>query len=249
VAVLEFIEGTPGSDQLHTQKDIVWNSIGEFVARVHSLPYEGIATSIGHDPEFLNGTDWLAKRSSFLVSRLDPYGCSINPRLARDAFEVLLFSLPEIDRPICLTYDDPKPDSLIFSSNTLETPYVIDMESFTVGHRVIDGIGRALYWGPVREPLKKGGSPDMDASNEIIRAYNANVPRAWKIMPEEIGVWCVASEMFWLPDVIAAHKLAPFLPAAQIRGIQPKVEKLKALLEALSSDDIPKATDITMSWL
>jgi hypothetical protein len=92
--------------------------------------------------------------------------------------------LPKITNPICITYDDPKPASIIFKD--LQTPVIIDMEAFTIGHRMIDGLGRGLYWGPLGLPLSRGWIPDPSARIKVLKGYNDNVPTKWGKKPMDI---------------------------------------------------------------
>jgi hypothetical protein len=241
-AMMSFIEGSPGSTILKEDKELVWNRVGHFVANTNQLPHTPIADTLGFDIPKMIHPDWLINRFSALLHRLKANGVDIvDDKAAMDACHKLFSALSEIEQPICLTYDDPKPDSLIFTQNINDDPYVIDLESFTIGHRIIDGIGRALYWGPIREPLKNGRQPDHDAKQQVAQAYNTQVPEDWKILPNTVDLWCVASELFWLPDVVATHAIAPFLPAARLQGTHVKLRRFSALLKALQSHDMEQA--------
>lgn len=248
-AILHFVDGLPGSDLLERDKERVWSAVGNFVAITHAVPHESVASSWGQDLAMLEKPDWLADRFLFLVSRLQDYcpASSISTSAAMQAYQRLVSLLPPVERPICLTYDDPKPDSLIFPADMNEEPFVVDLESFTVGHRIIDGIGRGLYWGPIREPLKKGLKPDHAAQKAVAAAYNKTVQESWRVPSDTIDLWCIASEMFWLPDVAATHTIAPFLPAARLQGTHNKLQRFSALVDALGAGNTKRATEITFS--
>jgi hypothetical protein len=247
-AMLHFIEGAPGSSLLTTQLDTVWDSVGAMMAGVHTVPHQSLAEVLGHDQENMEKPDWLEERFTFLLSRLNASIPEIDIDLtqALDAYHNLFNLLPTVDRPICLTYDDAKPDALMFQEISGD-PYIIDMESFTIGHRIIDGIGRALYWGPIREPVKQGKEPDYNARHHIARAYNSRVPKSWSVSSETVDLWCIASELFWLPDVAATHSIAPFLPAARLQGTGLKIKRLTNLLDALQHKDVAQAKEATFS--
>lgn len=247
-AVLKYIEGLPGSSVLAMHRDVVWSGVGTMLANIHQVPYHSLAQQLGHDLASMERPDWLERRFGFLLTRLNASmpGVPINMPRALDSYHYLFDLLPEVDQPVCLTYDDAKPDALMFSDIT-ETPHIVDMESFTIGHRIIDGIGRALYWGPIREPVKQGCQPDYEARHLVAETYNNSVPASWNISPELTDLWCIASELFWLPDVAATHTIAPFLPAARLQGTQGKVQRLANLLDALQRKDLDEARDVVFS--
>lgn len=248
-AIMSFIEGVPGSEILEDHSEYVWDQVGSFVATINQLPHESLANELGFDLLQLTHDNWMTTRFSGLLSRLRLNGVqdTEDTSIALEAYGKLFSKLPPIENRICLTYDDAKPDSLIFAGGGKRKPYIVDMESFTIGHRIIDGIGRALYWGPIREPIKNKQRADFDNKLRVANAYNTQVPDDWRISEDTIDLWCVASELFWLPDVIATHTIAPFLPAAKIHGIRAKLQRFSALSKALYDNNVERAKEITFS--
>lgn len=242
---IQFIDGTDGESVPENNQSDVWDTIGFLLAQIHQLPAEIIAKDIGIDWENITSDEWLNNRSKFLTERLKNLGAGIDREAITKAVAKTLNLIPKIERPICLTYDDPKPGSIIYDK--LGKPTIIDLEAFMIGHRIIDGLGRALYWGPLGIPLSKGEKPDPSARTKVLEGYNRGVSEGMRISEKDMDIWCLATELFWLPDVIGVHLLLPKAPAARRQDVQRRITNLSNLVKNINGDNISEAIRISLS--
>lgn len=243
-AFIKFVEGETGDKVAENNPEIAWSNVGFMLARLHQLPTNQLAEKININFDVLTKDNWLHDRFSFLMGRLKKCNVDLDFEAASKATNIVLGMLPKIDKPICITYDDPKPASIIFKD--LQTPVIIDMEGFTIGHRIIDGLGRGLYWGPLGLPISRGWTPDPSARVKVLKGYNQNVAENMAVPENQMDMWCLASELFWLPDIIGVHLLIA-INNIDRHQVGRRLNNFKKLIAEINADNIPEAIKIALS--
>jgi hypothetical protein len=244
-AFLRYIDGPDGDEVLNIDFQNTWEDVGQMLARLHSLPIPAsLSENLSISIEEMESSDWLACRYEFLIARMAQLGAKVNIDAAVNAGNLILDSLQEIEDPIRITYDDAKPSSLIYNGEDHKKPTLIDLEALTVGHRIIDGVGRALYWGPVGIPRSEGKSPNYEAADHVLQGYNKNVPNNWRIDKKEVNNWLIATELFWLPDIVSIKLLLE--NDERSHSTQRRIKNFNRIVEAVNQNKIEYALSITL---